>query len=92
MENADILKIAHHGSDDALNASLLEKASPSICVIPVGYNNYGHPAAKTMKLLNASQAHILRTDLHGAITCRMNTDGSVDVRTYQTSEAVNGLE
>lgn len=89
--DTDILKIAHHGANDSLNAALLMETSPSVAVIPVGYNNYGHPTDKTLKLLRAASVETFRTDLHGAITCRMNADGSVDAYPYQTSEAVNGF-
>lgn len=90
--DADILKVAHHGSKDSLSADLLTEISPSVAVIPTGYNNYGHPAANILKLLNASGAQVYRTDLHGAITCRLNADGSFAVKCFQSSEDVNGLE
>lgn len=90
--DADILKIAHHGSRDALSADLLAQVSPSMAVIPVGYNNYGHPSEESLALLQATQAQLFRTDLHGAVRCRLHTDGRVDVTPYHTSEAGNGLE
>lgn len=90
--DVDLVKIAHHGSNDSLSSDLLAELSPTVAVISVGYNNYGHPAERTLKLLEASNATVLRTDQHGAVCCRLHTDGSIDVRTYQTSEAVHGLE
>lgn len=90
--DVDILKIAHHGSRDSLSADLLRQLSPSVAVIPVGYNLYGHPTENALKLLDAAGVHVYRTDLHGAITCRMQRDGSVWVRSFRSSEDVYELE
>ena len=90
--DADILKVGHHGGADSLSAALLTELSPSVAVLPVGYNTYGHPAEQTLKLLDAAQTQVFRTDLHGAVTCRLNVNGCIDVRPYQTAEADDGLE
>lgn len=90
--DADVLKVNHHGASDAVSAALLEELSPSVAVIPVGYNNYGHPAGETLELLRTAGARIFRTDVNGAITCRLNEDGSVAVRPYFTPEDPHGLE
>lgn len=88
----DLLKINHHGASDGLDARLLSELSPSVSVIPVGYNSYGHPSPSTLELLEAAGSHIYRTDQNGAITCRLKEDGSIVVRTYSASEGENGLE
>lgn len=90
--DVDILKIAHHGGKDSLSADLLRQLSPSVAVIPVGYNLYGHPAESSLKLLNAAGVRVYRTDRHGAITCRMQIDGSVHVRSFLSSEDIYELE
>ena len=90
--DCDILKIAHHGSKDGTSARLLELTSPSAAILPVGYNNYGHPDGKVLSLLEAAQIRVLRTDRHGAITCRLMEDGSVRLKPYKASEEANGLE
>jgi len=88
----DLLKVAHHGAVDALDAQLLHDMTPSAAVISVGYNSYGHPSPKTLDLLEAAGSRIYRTDQSGAITCRLKEDGSLVVQVYQTPEAENGLE
>lgn len=90
--DVDLLKVAHHGSNDALSASLLSELSPSVAILSVGYNNYGHPTEQSLKLLNSANTAVFRTDHHGAISCRLHMDGSIDVHTYQISEAIDGLE
>lgn len=88
----DLLKVAHHGASDALDARLLHELSPSVAVIPVGYNNYGHPSEQTIELLKAASTRICRTDQNGAITCRLKEDGNIVVQVNHTSEGENGLE
>jgi competence protein ComEC len=64
----DVLKVAHHGSDDAGLASLLERTSPRLAVISVGEENpYGHPTAATLAALAAHGVRTLRTDREGDV-------------------------
>jgi competence protein ComEC len=66
----DVLKVAHHGSDDAGLASLLERTRPRLAVISVGEGNpYGHPTPETLRTLQA----------HGVPTLRTDRDGEVDL-------------
>lgn len=92
ISDIDLLKVNHHGASDALDARLLSELSPSVSVIPVGYNSYGHPAPGTLELLEAAGSRVYRTDQNGAITCRLKQDGSIVVQTYHASEGENGLE
>jgi competence protein ComEC len=65
----DVLKVAHHGSDDAGLAGFLDLAQPLLAVISVGEGNpYGHPTAATLATLRAHQVPTLRTDEEGEIT------------------------
>ena len=60
---ADVLKVAHHGSADALSESLLRRIAPRVAVISCGAgNDYGHPHADTVRLLTRSGVKIYRTD------------------------------
>jgi competence protein ComEC len=64
----DVLKVAHHGSDDAGLAALLDRVRPRLAVISVGRGNpYGHPTAGTLATLAAHHVPTLRTDLDGEI-------------------------
>ena len=48
----DVLKVAHHGSEDAGLDGLLERTMPRLAVISVGEDNpYGHPTAATLATL-----------------------------------------
>ena len=45
----DVLKVAHHGSEDAGLGPLLDRARPALAVISVGAANpYGHPTAAAL--------------------------------------------
>ncbi|MBS1888990.1 MAG: ComEC/Rec2 family competence protein [Actinobacteria bacterium] len=64
----DVLKVAHHGSDDAGLGSLLDRIGPRLAVISVGAGNpYGHPTPGTLATLAAHGVPTLRTDEDGTI-------------------------
>jgi competence protein ComEC len=75
----DVLKLAHHGSDDAGLAALLEHSRPRLAVISVGAGNpYGHPTAATLATLAGHGVRTLRTDRDGTVTIDVGR-GSVAV-------------
>jgi len=75
----DVLKVAHHGSDDAGLDALLDRTVPKLAVISVGEGNpYGHPAPGTLATLAAHGVRTLRTDRDGAVVLYVNR-GSVEV-------------
>ena len=72
----DVLKVAHHGSEDAGLSALLERAQPRLALISVGAgNDYGHPAAATLAGLAEAEVETLRTDVDGEITIDVGRSG-----------------
>ncbi len=65
--SADILKISHHGSKTGTSLNFLEAVNPSLAVIQVGKNNYGHPDESIVKRLEKQNIQVLRNDLDGDI-------------------------
>jgi competence protein ComEC len=63
----DVLKVAHHGSEDAGLAALLERISPKLAVISVGDNPFGHPTPRTLATLASHRVSTLRTDREGTV-------------------------
>jgi competence protein ComEC len=64
----DVLKVAHHGSDDAGLGPLLDRIRPRLAVISVGaHNPYGHPTSGTLATLVRHRVPTLRTDLDGTV-------------------------
>lgn len=65
----DVLKVAHHGSEDAGLGALLDRARPQLALISVGSDNsYGHPAPQTLATLERYGVPTLRTDEDGTVT------------------------
>jgi competence protein ComEC len=76
----DVLKVAHHGSDDAGLGALLDRARPSLAVISVGAGNpFGHPTPATLATLGAHGVRTLRTDADGTLVLDVG-HGSIRVR------------
>ncbi len=66
---ADLLKVAHHGSATSTIPELLEAVHPRFAVISVGARNvYGHPRMEVLERLAESHVRTYRTDLDGAVT------------------------
>jgi competence protein ComEC len=66
---ADLLKVAHHGSATSTIPELLAAVHPRFAVISVGARNvYGHPRLEVLERLAESQVRTYRTDLDGAVT------------------------
>jgi competence protein ComEC len=75
----DVLKVAHHGSDDAGLGALLERIRPRLAVISVGaHNPYGHPTPDTLATLAS----------HGIPTLRTDEDGTVEIDVSRRSFSV----
>ena len=67
-----VLKVAHHGSENATSYRLLRSVLPQVAVISVGKNNsYGHPGKETLARLNENVSKIYTTMESGAITVRV---------------------
>ncbi len=69
---ADVLKVAHHGSGGATSVAFLAAVQPQLAVIQVGADNrFGHPHPDTLARL--APAQVLRTDQDGRI--EITSDG-----------------
>ncbi len=77
----DILKVSHHGAKSATSAQLLKSASPSLALISVGRNFYGHPTPEVLGRLAQAGVQVLRTDESGAISIRLR-EGQYRVRRF----------
>ncbi len=68
-----VVKAPHHGAKADNPAILYEKTSPSLVVISVGKNNFGHPSGELIKNLESKGVQVLRTDKEGII--KLVSDG-----------------
>jgi competence protein ComEC len=84
LPRVEILKVAHHGSEDPGLRGLLERLQPRIAVVSVGADNdYGHPAPPTLAALEASpELRLYRTDRDGTVVVESD-GGAMTVRTEE---------
>jgi competence protein ComEC len=72
----DVLKVAHHGSEDAGLDAFLDRTVPQLAVISVGADNpYGHPSPETLSTLAEHRVPALRTDTHGNVAIDVTRRG-----------------
>jgi competence protein ComEC len=81
-QHVEILKVAHHGSEDPGLEAELRQLTPRVAIISCGQgNDYGHPRPETLAALaTVPGLRILRTDQDGRVV--VESDGhDVRVRT-----------
>jgi len=62
-----VVKVAHHGSADQEPALYTQIAAPAAVVSVGADNDYGHPRAETLAILEAAGSRTLRTDQRGLV-------------------------
>lgn len=74
LRSVEVLKVAHHGSEDAGLERELRVLRPRAAVISVGRgNDYGHPRPETLAALQTVPGLALyRTDEHGRVVVESN--------------------
>jgi len=72
---ADILKIAHHGSRTSSTSPLLDAVRPRLALISCGRHNlFGHPHATVLEALRARHILVRRTDRNGTVDVMFRSD------------------
>ena len=86
--DAEILKVAHHGSSSSTSTGFLVRVRPETGVLFVGEDNpYGHPHKEILDLLKKSGVTVYRTDRDRTIVVR--TDGmSYSVKTETNDDGI----
>lgn len=78
--SVDVVKVAHHGSQDQDPALLLQLDATYALVSSGAGNRYGHPHQTVLDTLTMSETNVLRSDERGSVAIRV-MDGSVNVWT-----------
>lgn len=79
---ATVLKVPHHGSSRQ-DEAFLRATGAKIALIEVGlHNTYGHPSAKTLRMLEGLGMQVLRTDQQGAVAISL-ASGAWNVTTLR---------
>lgn len=74
----DLLKVAHHGSEDPGLGSLLDRTGPRLAFLSAGRDNrYGHPSAETVAEIETHGICLLRTDTDGEVAIELGPGGIV---------------
>ncbi len=89
VPDVELLKAAHHGSNNGFTWEFLRAATPEVVVISVGRNGYGHPKPEALAAYASAGAAVLRTDMHGHVEVRGYSDGRYDVASGQQLEALD---
>lgn len=82
---ADVLKVAHHGSSYSTSDKFLETVNPKYAILSVGSgNSYGHPHDEVLNKLLKKNIMIHRTDLEGTII--LTSDGkNISIQSHKTN-------
>lgn len=74
LTSTEILKVAHHGSEESTSLQFLQLLNVQLGVISCGANNlYNHPHEKVLNNLEAVNADMLRTDKNGNIVVSISS-------------------
>ncbi len=78
LNNIDVLKVGHHGSNTSTSKEFLDKINPKYSIISVGKNNmYGHPNKEVLN--NLKDSLIYRTDIDGTIRFKINNNLNIKI-------------
>ena len=77
---ANVLKVSHHGENDATSDKFLDAVNPGYAVISVGEGNkYRRPKKAVLKRLEGKKIEIFRTDVNGNILFEVKKDGTLNL-------------
>lgn len=87
--HADVLKVAHHGSNTSSSREFLQAVNPAYAVISVGEDRNDLPRNAVLKRLNDAEIPYFRTDEDGSIV--ITTDGTnIHITTENAGIIVGG--
>ena len=83
--NIDVLKVGHHGSENATTLDFIKAIDPEFAVIQCGLDNsYGHPHAETLVILKNHEGGICvyRNDTNGTITLNVSISEKISSSSF----------
>ena len=78
---ADVLKVAHHGSDTSSSTMFLQAVRPKYAVISAGEDRNLLPRNTVLKRLEAENIRFYRTDLNGSVVLSADASGEILITT-----------
>ncbi|MDD6190081.1 MAG: DNA internalization-related competence protein ComEC/Rec2 [Firmicutes bacterium] len=76
-----VLSVGHHGSRYSTCDELLDCVNPSVAVIQVGENVYGHPTREVLSRLEERNVPVYRNDIDGAVGLKVEGGKIINVST-----------
>lgn len=91
LDEADVLKAAHHGSETGTNAAVMNKLDPTYVVMSYKEgNSYGHPDQSVLDAIESAGATAYSTAANGTVTA--TTDGdAVLIETEKSGSITAGM-
>ncbi len=77
---AQIVKVAHHGSETSTSEEFLRWATPHYAYIPCGQNSFGHPHASVLERLTAHGVTVYRADQDKDVTFILGRNGIQSIK------------
>ena len=68
---ADVMKVPHQGAATS-DVEWLAASAPTLAIISVGPNDFGHPSENVIRVLEAAGADVRRTDRDGDVVVRLD--------------------
>ena len=87
---ANVLKVAHHGSDASNSEKFLDAVGPEFAFIPVGKNSYGHPKQEVLQRLTSRNIEFYRADKNKDVTFYFDNKEIKGIR-FDENSAAGGL-
>jgi competence protein ComEC len=82
--DADVLKVAHHGSAGSTSASFLDAVRPRFAIVSARERaGWPLPSEVVLKRLRERGIAYARTDFDGAITVTLDAEGHFEVNTFR---------
>ena len=89
LEDIDVLKVGHHGSNTSTTESFINKVLPEISIISVQYGRYNNmPSEDIINRLKYNDNQVYRTDIDGTIW--LTSDGFTNTITLLKELNLNG--
>lgn len=82
LTSTEILKVAHHGSEDSTSDEFLAYLGADTAIVSCGVDNpYSHPSERVTQSLVRAGAATYRTDTHGSVIVTVDKTGARSVKT-----------
>ncbi len=92
VPDVTVMKVPHHGSDDAVLPRFIQTTAPEIAVISCGrWNQSGHPSPLTLRAYREAGVATLRTDIDGEVRVWGVEDGRFSIWTEREGMVYEGV-